>query len=247
MAERRKLPVLPLRETVVFPGVAVPISAGRPGTVEAIQTAMDGDRLMFAVCQRENVDEATPEVLYPTGVIVRVVQVQRARGGLQLLIQGEERAVAASYARGGEAMLVAAVRAVDEYEPLDPTNAAFLALDRELRERAVDLGRRRGVPSDSLDQLVEGVEDPGAFADMVAFYLDIPASEKQDLLEIVDVEDRMRRVLLAVERDLLRMEAQQEIQQKVQEELGEKQREMMLREQMKASWARRMRPTRPRS
>src|SRR5690606_39133796 len=99
---------------------------------------------------------------------------------------------------------------------------------------AVELGRRRGVPSESLSQFVEGLEDPGAFADMVAFYLDVAAAEKQELLEVVDVEDRMRRVLLAIERDLLRMEAQQEIEQKVQEELGEKQREMVLREQLKA-------------
>ncbi|HEX7119309.1 MAG TPA: endopeptidase La [Longimicrobiales bacterium] len=235
MAERLKLPVLPLRETVVFPGVAVPISAGRPGTVEAIQAAMDSkDRLMFAVCQRENVDDVDPGVLYATGVVVRIVQVQRARGGLQLVIQGEQRAVAASYGRSGTAMLVAAVRPLEDLEPLDAGDEAFLALDRALRERAVVLGRRRGVPSEALDQLVDGVEEPGAFADLVAFHLDVPAAEKQELLEILDVEDRMRRVLVAVERDLLRMDAQQEIQQKVQEELGEKQREMVLREQLKA-------------
>ena len=235
MAERLKLPVLPLRETVVFPGVTVPISAGRPGTVEAIQAALDTkDRLMFAVCQRENVDDAEPEVLYATGVVVRIVQVQRARGGLQLVIQGEERAMALSYARSGTAMLTAAVRPLDEMPPVNEKNPAFLALDGALRERAVELGRRRGVPTEALDQFVEGVESPGAFADIVAFYLDVSAAEKQELLELLDIEERMRRVLVAVERDLLRMEAQQEIQQRVQEELGEKQREMVLREQLKA-------------
>src|SRR5690625_1736753 len=105
MAERLKLPVLPLRETVVFPGAAVPISAGRPGTVEAIQVALDGDRRMFAVCQRENVDDATPEILYQTGVIIQIAQAQRVRGGLQLLVHGIERADALSYTRSGEEML----------------------------------------------------------------------------------------------------------------------------------------------
>ena len=113
MAERLKLPVLPLRETVVFPGVTVPISAGRPGTVEAIQAALDTkDRLMFAVCQRENVDDAEPEVLYATGVVVRIVQVQRARGGLQLVIQGE-RAQAGAYVTQA-AMLIASVQPLAE-------------------------------------------------------------------------------------------------------------------------------------
>ena len=234
MGERLTLPVLPLRETVVFPGVAVPISAGRPGTVEAIERALAGDRRMFAVCQRENVDEATPEVLYQIGVIVRVVQAQRGRGGVQLLIQGEARGQALSYVRTGEAMLEAVVRPVEETPPADWNDASFTALDRELRQRAADLGRHRGIPPEALTQLVSGVQDPGAFADLVAFYLDAPAAEKQALLETLVIEERMRKVLVAVERDLLKLETQEEIQQRVQEELGEKQREMLLREQLKA-------------
>ena len=234
MAERLNLPVLPMRETVVFPGVALPISAGRPGTLEAIEKVLDGDRLLFAVCQRENVDDAVPEVLHEMGVIVRVMQVQRSPGGLQVLIHGEKRAKALSYSRQGEAMLDADVWVIDPQEPSKPYEAAIIALDRELRERAVELGRRRGMPREALAQIVQGVEEPGAFADLVAFYLDIAPAEKQQLLELFPVTERMRRVLVGVERDLLRLEAQQEIQQKVQEELGEKQREMVLREQMKA-------------
>ena len=233
MSERLTLPVLPLRETVIFPGVAVPISAGRPGTVEAIQKALEGNREMFAVCQRENVDEVRPEVLHQVGTIVRLVQVQRTRGGVQLLIQGQSRALALSYAPAGQAMLEAVVRPLVEQQPLDDKDEAFVALDRELRERATELGRRRGIPPEALTQLVEGVESPGAFADLVAFYLDVPAQQKQALLELTDIEERMRKVLVAVERDLLRLEMQEEIQQRVQEELGEKQREMVLREQMK--------------
>ena len=231
MAERLRLPVLPMRETVVFPGVAVPITAGRPGTLEAIEKVMDGDRRLFAVCQRENVDEATPEVLYEYGVIVRIMQVQRTPNGLQLLIHGEQRAKALSYERSGT-LLEADVWVVEEEQPKQ--DAALEALDRELRERAEELGRRRGMPAEALAQIVQGVEDPGAFADLAAFYLDMPPHEKQRLLELFPVAERMRRVLVGIERDLLRAEAQQEIQQKVQEELGEKQREMVLREQLKA-------------
>jgi ATP-dependent Lon protease len=233
MAERLKLPVLPMRETVVFPGVAVPISAGRPGTLEAIEKVLEGDRRLFAVCQRENVDEPTAAVLYEMGVVVRVLQVQRTPNGLQLLIQGVQRAKALRYDRVGETMLDADVWVVEAEEPREH-DAAFIALDRELRDRAAELGRRRGMPPEALAQIVQGVEDPGAFADMVAFYLEMPAKEKQELLELLPIAERMRRVLVGVERDLIRLEAQEEIQQKVQEELGEKQREMLLREQMKA-------------
>jgi ATP-dependent Lon protease len=234
MSERIRLPVLPLRETVVFPGVAIPISAGRPGTVEAIQSALDGDRRMFAVCQRENADDATPEILYDFGVIVRLVQAQRVRGGLQLLIQGESRAQSLEVDRTGELALEAVVQVVEEQPVWNPNDPAYKALDRELRDRSIELGRRRGIPEEALQQLVEGVEEPGRFADMVAFYLELSTVEKQELLEMLPVESRMRQVLLSVERDLVRYEAQQEIQQRVQEELGEKQREMVLREQLKA-------------
>ena len=94
MSERFTLPVLPLRDTVVYPGVAVPISAGRPGTVEAVQEALDGDRRMFAVAQRDNVDDPLPEYLYSVGTVVRIIQTHRMRGGMQLLVQGEGRAQA---------------------------------------------------------------------------------------------------------------------------------------------------------
>jgi ATP-dependent Lon protease len=234
MAERLKLPVLPMRETVVFPGVAVPISAGRPGTLEAVEQVLEGDRRLFAVCQRENADEPRAEILYEMGVIVRILQVQRTPAGLQLLIQGVQRAKALRYDRSGEAMLEADLWVVEEEPRIESQDAAFIALDRELRERSAELGRRRGMPPEALAQIVQGVEDPGAFADMVAFYLEMPAREKQELLELMPVGERMRRVLVGVERDLIRLEAQEEIQQKVQEELGEKQREIVLREQMKA-------------
>jgi ATP-dependent Lon protease len=234
MAERLTLPVLPMRETVVFPGVAVPISAGRPGTLEAVEKVLEGERRLFAVCQRENVDEPTADVLYEMGVIVRILQVQRTPAGLQLLIQGVQRAKALKYERTGEAMLEADVWVIEDEPVPAQRDAASIALDRELRERAAELGRQRGMPPEALAQIVQGVEDPGAFADMVAFYLEQPAKEKQELLELFPVDERMRRVLVGVERDLIRLEAQEQIQQKVQEELGERQREIVLREQLKA-------------
>ncbi len=233
MGERFQLPVLPLRDTVVYPGVAVPISAGRPGTVEAVQQALEGDRRLFAVAQRENLDDPAPEILYGVGTVVRVIQTHRVRGGIQLLVQGESRAQSLSYERVGDAMLESALMQMDRQPPRAPEDPAFQALDRELRERAAELGTRRGVPAEALNQLIQGVDDPGAFADLVAFYLELPTEDKQRLLETLDDEVRMRSALVLVERELARLDAQEEIQARVQEELGERQREMLLREQMK--------------
>jgi ATP-dependent Lon protease len=234
MAERFTLPVLPLRDTVVYPGVAVPISAGRPGTVEAVQEALDGDRRLFAVAQRENVDDPTPEYLYSIGTVVRIIQTHRVRGGVQLLVQGEGRAQALSYHTEGQSMLHAVLLEMERQKPQNPEDPAFQALDRELRDRAAELGTRRGVPAEALNQLIQGVEEPGPFSDLVAFYLELETPEKQRLLELLDDEERMRECLLAVERELARIDAQEDIQAKVQSELGERQREMLLREQLKA-------------
>ncbi len=233
MTDKSRLPVLPLRDTVVYPGVAVPISAGRPGTIEAVQDALDGDRRLFAVAQRENVDEPTPDILYNVGTIVRIIQTHRVRGGVQLLVQGESRAQALQYERDGESMLMARTLEMERQLPRNPTDPAFQALDRELRDRAAELGTRRGVPAEALNQLIQGVEEPGAFSDLVAFYLELPSEDKQRLLETLDDEVRMRSALVLVERELARLDAQEEIQARVQEELGERQREMLLREQMK--------------
>jgi len=234
MGERFTLPVLPLRDTVVYPGVAVPISAGRPGTVEAVQDALEGDRRLFAVAQRENVDDPVPDVLYTIGTVVRVIQTHRVRGGVQLLVQGEGRAQALTYEKDGQAMLQAVLLPMERIAPQNPADPAFQALDRELRQRAAELGTRRGVPAEALNQLIQGVDDPGAFADLVAFYLELPTEDKQRLLETLDDETRMRSALVAVERELARIDAQEDIQAKVQTELGERQREMLLREQLKA-------------
>ncbi|MCY4398786.1 MAG: endopeptidase La [Gemmatimonadetes bacterium] len=233
MSRRFSLPVLPLRDTVVYPGVAVPISAGRPGTVEAVQEALEGDRRLFAVAQNENQDDPDPQILYAVGTVVRIIQTHRVRGGIQLLVQGESRARAMAYADDGEAMLRATLVPMERAAIPDAKDPAIKALDAELRERAAELGTRRGVSAEALNQLIQGVDDPGSFADLVAFYLDLPTSEKQALLETLSDEDRMRGALVAVERELVRIDAQEEIQAKVQEELGERQREMLLREQMK--------------
>ena len=118
--------------------------------------------------------------------------------------------------------------------PLDEHDPAFEALHKEIRERAAELGERRGLPEEVVHQVLDSVTEPGKFADLVAGYIELPVAEKQGLLETLSVEERLRRVLVHVQRQIGMLEAQEEIKSQVQEELGERQREMYLREQMKA-------------
>src|SRR5947209_7929585 len=182
MAERQTLPVLPLRGTVIFPGLTVPIGVRRPGTLRAIEKALEEDRLVFAVAQ----------------------------GGV--------RATALHY-HNAEGFLTVDVLPLEEMQPINEADPAFAALYKEPRERAMELGERRGLPEEVLHQVLDSVTEPGRFADLVAGYIELPVAEKQALLETLGVEERMRRVLIHVQRQIAMLAAQEDIKSQVQEEL----------------------------
>ena len=233
MSERLTLPVLPLREVVLFPGVTAPIGAGRPGTLRAIEAALQHpDKLVFAVSQRQNVDTVAAESLYTIGTIARIGQLQRGLAGMQLLLHGERRGIAIHYSET-DGYLQAVVRDTEEMLPLEPEDPAFVALYREARARAAELGQKSGLPEEVVNQVLAGVTESGRFADLVAGYIDISPGERQALLETLSVEERLRRVLVHVQRQIGVLDAQEDIKTQVQEELGERQREMFLREQLK--------------
>ncbi len=233
MSERMTLPVLPLRDVVLFPGVTAPIGAGRPGTLRAIEAALaTPEKLVFAVSQRENLEDVTADGLYAIGTIARIGQLQRGLGGMQLLLHGERRGMAVHMSEK-EGFLQAIVREAEEMPPLEPEDPAFVALYREVRQRAAELGQKSGLPEEVVQQVLSGVTEAGRFADLVAGYIDIVPAQRQALLETLSVEERMRRILVHVQRQIAVLDAQEDIKSSVQEELGERQREIFLREQLK--------------
>ncbi len=233
MSERLTLPVLPLRDVVLFPGVTTSIGAGRPGTVRAIESALAApEHLVFAVCQRENTEAVSSEGLYMIGTIAKVGQLQRGLAGMQLLLHGERRGIV-MHVTEKNGYLEAIVREAEEMPPLNTEDPAFVGLWREVRQRAAELGQKSGLPEEVVQQVLNGVSDPGRFADLVAGYIDIGHQQRQALLETLSVEERLRRVLVHVQRQISVLDAQEDIKSQVQEELGERQREMFLREQMK--------------
>ena len=233
MNERLILPVLPLRDVVLLPGVTTSIGAGRPGTVRAIETALaTPEHLVFAICQRENTEQVTSDGLYTIGTIAKVGQLQRGLAGMQLLLHGEKRGIVMHLSEKN-GYLEAIVREAEEMQPLNAEDPAFVGLYREVRERAAELGQKSGLPEEVVQQVLQGVNEPGRFADLVAGYIDISSQQRQALLETLSVEERLRRVLVHVQRQISVLDAQEDIKSQVQEELGERQREMFLREQMK--------------
>ncbi len=222
-----------MRGAVIFPGPNVPVAVSRAGTSRAIDEAANGDRRVFVVAQRENSEEVTREGLHAMGVIAQVGPVQRGIGGLQLLITGGTRAVALDYESDGD-LLRARVMPVKSLGPVDPDDPSFTALYKELRQRAVEFGKQRGLSEEVLAKVVDAVKDPGDFADLVASQLELPVAEQQRVLETLSVEERMRKVLVQLQRQIDVNVSQREIQKQVNEQLQGRQKEMYLREQLKA-------------
>ncbi len=234
MPDIMNIPVIPLREAVLFPGVTSPIAAGRSGTLRAIEAALKtDDKTIFVVSQRENEENVTPELLYAMGTVATIGPIQRGPSGMRLLLNGVHRGIAMRYEEH-DGYLEATVRPAEEMAPLDPDAPEFAALYRETRERAAELGRRAGMPKEAVQQFLAETKEPGRFADLVAGHLDLKPAEAQKLLEALSVEDRVRDVLLHIQRQVAVLDAQEDIKSQVQEELGDRQREMFLRQQLKA-------------
>jgi ATP-dependent Lon protease len=235
MPNTLQLPVLPLRNTVLFPGISLPITVGRPETMAAIEAAMaSGDQAAFIVAQREDSEQVLIDNLHTTGIIAKLGGLQRGRGGQSLTVHALSRGAVLRYEPHEGGFLAALVKPIEEAQPVDSQDPAFQGLWRELRERAAELANASGLPKEIVKRVVLDVEEPGRFTDLVAAYVEADTAKRQELLETLPVEDRMRRVLLLVQHQLMVVQAQQEIQSKVREELGDRQRESLLRQQLKA-------------
>ncbi len=233
MSDKLTIPVLPLRDVVLFPGVTTPIGAGRPMTIKAIEAALASpDKFVLAIAQRENTEAVSAEGLHRVGTIARIGQLQRGLSGMQLLLHGDRRAMVFQV-KEENGHLVATVQTLDDLPPVDDTDPSFVALHRELRARAAELGQKSGLPEEVVQQVLNGIDEPGRFADLVAGYLELQTPARQELLETLAVDDRLRRVLVHVQRQISVLDAQEDIKSRVQEELGERQREIYLREQLK--------------
>src|SRR5690348_2077598 len=227
-----RLPVLPLRDVVVFPYMVIPLLVGRQGSLAAVEKAVAGDRWIFLVAQRDGeVQEPHASTLYRTGVVGRVLQVSRlSNGTTKVLLEGVGRARATRYTPGG-ALLRAAITA-------DPLLADPTTTDDALTRRVATLfeeyvGLHRRLPAEVLS-LVQGSESRERLAYAVAAHLQVRHTVRQNLLEspsFASLTERLAAVLSS-EIELLRLE--RKIDDDVRGSLFQNQREFYLQEQLKA-------------
>ncbi len=226
------LPVLPMRDMVVYPFVIQPLVVGRPRSRAALDTAMRQDRFILLVAQRDpTTEEPTPEDLYPMGTVAECLQLLRLPDDtVRITVEGVARVRINGYLPDDE-HFTAAVDVLPEEETDSVEATAFMRGIIGLFERCVHLGNR--IPVETLDS-VRHVDEPGRLADLITSYMPFGLPKKQALLETLPVLARLElltRYLLA-EVEILEME--QRIHAKVKSVLEESQKEYYLRERIKA-------------
>ncbi len=227
-----ELPVLTLRNTVLFPGSIVPLGIGRPKTVRLVEEGIKENGLVAVVAQRDpDVDDPVPADLYSLGCAARLVKLVKAsKDNFSVVVQGLSRIRLAEYTQSLP-YLKARISAVDEvsYNPVEVE-----ALTMSLKKTAREVLRLIPELPPSAAELLERVEDPSVLVDLIASNVDATVDEKQTVLETVELVARMRRVLEFLSRQLEVLKLSNKISSQVKGEMSKTQREYYLRQQLKA-------------
>ena len=225
------LPVLALRQTVVFPLTLQPLAITRPTSVDSVNRALGGDRLLFLVLQNDEKDDPGAPDLRAIGTIGAVRQMAKMpNGGVHVIVEGLTRAKSSRVTKSATSLTA-------EVSPMTDTFARTLEIDayvrrlQELIDRALSLAS--GL-SQELRGLVAGIDDPLRLAYLLSSLLDIKADEKQHILETDDVLAKLQAVAAAMNREISLLEMKNKIESAAQQEMTDAQRQYYLRQQLKA-------------
>ena len=226
------IPVCPVRGSVLYPTMVMPVDAARPVSIRAINAALDRDRTILIVSQKDReTQDPKAKDLFETGTACNILRMKKnPDGNIQMLVQAFARVRVKQYRTVGD-VIEAEVEAIDvpvgkEVE----LEAAF----RELKEKFADMIETSRSVQPEVAQFIMNLEDPGQFADYVAYNLDFRHEDKQAVLEAKTVTDRVRKVLVLIDTELELAETQRRLQREVKEEIDRNQREYFIREQIKA-------------
>jgi ATP-dependent Lon protease len=228
-----ELPILPLRDVVVYPHMVIPLFVGREKSVSALDAAMEGDKQILLVAQRSpDVDEPDAGDLYPIGTIATILQLLKLPDGtIKVLVEGTSRAEIVGFSERnslltGRARALEPVRTRNERE-LEVISRSLVSLFEQL----VKLSRK--IPPELMTTLA-GLEDPSRLADTIAAHLSVRLQDKQQILETADVADRLEQLIGLVDGEIDVQQIEKRIRGRVKSQMEKSQREYYLNEQMKA-------------
>ncbi|HVI30486.1 endopeptidase La [Phenylobacterium sp.] len=233
MSEIKILPILPLRDIVVFPHQPVPLFVGREKSVRALEEAMrnEGKQILLATQKDKDDDDPSPEAIYDVGVVATVLQLLKLPDGtVKVLVEGRARAGVAKFTDQADYYEAEVAYVAEDGAGTAEAEALSRAVVEQF-ENYVKLNKK--VPPEALAAIPQ-IENPGELADRIASHLSVKISEKQQLLEVFNVVKRLEKVYALMEGEISVMQTEKKIRNRVKRQMEKTQREYYLNEQMKA-------------
>ncbi|HEY2846148.1 MAG TPA: LON peptidase substrate-binding domain-containing protein, partial [Bryobacteraceae bacterium] len=231
-SDSRKLPMMPIRDVVIFPHMMTPFVVGRESSVRALEEALAGDRKIFLATQHDaSVDEPRPDEIYSVGTVANIVQsLRQSDGNIKVLVEGVERGKVVSVSEE-DSYLRATVKTFSYRIEPGPQLDALISRVTNLFEQYVKISQNV-----NYDNMVAAVrtDDPGKLADTVGANLQLSIEEKQELLEIFDPIDRLTRVAEMLDIEIEKLNVDRTIQGRVKRQMEKAQKEYYLNEKIKA-------------
>lgn len=227
------LPILPLRNTVLFPGVVIPITAGRDASIKLINDANNGSKVIGVVAQMdEEIENPKLKDIHKTGVVARILRVLKMPdGNTTVIIQGKKRFEIAEII-SEKPYLTATIKEVPEKRPV-ATNKEFAAIVDSIKDLSLQIIKGSpNIPSEA-SFAIKNIESPSFLINFVSSNMNLSVEEKQKLLETNNLKDRALSTLKYMNIEFQKLELKNDIQSKVQSDMSQQQREYFLHQQMK--------------
>ncbi|RMP63602.1 hypothetical protein ALQ18_100012 [Pseudomonas marginalis pv. marginalis] len=227
-----ELPLLPLRDVVVYPHMVIPLFVGREKSIEALEAAMTGDKQILLLAQKNPADDDPGEdALYRVGTIATVLQLLKLPDGtVKVLVEGEQRGAVERFMEV-DGHLRAEVVLIDEVDAPERESEVFVRSLLSQFEQYVQLGKK--VPAEVLSSL-NSIDEPSRLVDTMAAHMALKIEQKQDILEIIDLSARVEHVLALLDGEIDLLQVEKRIRGRVKKQMERSQREYYLNEQMKA-------------
>ena len=230
--EQLTMPVLPLRDVVVYPHMVIPLFVGREKSIRCLQAAMDADKQVFLAAQKDaSVDEPTNDDIYPVGTVATVLQLLKLPDGtVKVLVEGKQRAQLDEL-QDDEEYFKASIHYLAAEELPEKEEEVLIRSALNQFEGYVKLNKK--IPPEVLTSL-SGIEDGDRLADTMAAHMPLKLAEKQAILEITDVRERIEHLMALMEGEIDILQVEKRIRSRVKKHMEKSQREYYLNEQMKA-------------
>ena len=230
--EKTIFPLLPLRDVVVYPHMVVPLFVGREKSILALESAMESDKKVILVTQKDPTEDAPSlEDIYEVGTLATILQMLKLPDGtLKVLVEGLNRTGIKDCSDDG-AFMQASSSILESKELIEDESDVLIRSTNDLFEQYVNLSKK--VPSEVI-ATVAGIEDADRLGDTIASHMNLSLEQKQDVLEIADLTDRLEHLMSLMEAEIDLFKVEQRIRSRVKKQMEKSQREYYLNEQMKA-------------